>query len=148
VNGKYKLIELAGNNFWGESSPEWKEEVPQIAGQEPETSKVVADTGVPVATEKPDLTVTILDCMSGDIYFTLNNEGAGDTTAGSIEYNVYDGASASTTLYTYSGDIAAGSSTGTLSQSNGCDPTYGASITVDPNSLIDESDETNNTDSL
>ena len=45
INGEYKLIELAGNNFWGESLKEWREEVPQIAGQEPEGM--------------PDLTVTI-----------------------------------------------------------------------------------------
>ncbi len=147
VNGKYKLIELAGNNFWGESSPEWKEEVPQIAGQEPETSKVATSTGV-VVTGLPDLTVSILDCSGGYIYFTLNNEGAADTTAGSIEYEVYDGSLPATNAYTYNGDITAGTSTGTISQSHNCDAVYGGSVTADPNDLIDESDETNNQESI
>lgn len=34
VNGKYKLIELAGNNLWGASLAEWRDEVGGISGQE------------------------------------------------------------------------------------------------------------------
>jgi len=34
INGKYKLIKIAGNNFWGGSLKEWTDEVGDIAGQE------------------------------------------------------------------------------------------------------------------
>jgi len=33
VDGRYLLIELAGNNLFGDSLPEWRQEVPQIVGQ-------------------------------------------------------------------------------------------------------------------
>jgi len=39
VNGKYLLIELAGNHLFGGSLDEWKEEVPIISGQRPEDKK-------------------------------------------------------------------------------------------------------------
>ena len=39
INGKYKLIELAGNNLWGNSLSEWMEEVPYIKGQEEQATQ-------------------------------------------------------------------------------------------------------------
>ncbi len=138
VNGKYKLIQLAGNNFWGKSLREWREEVPEIAGQEPE--KTVEGT--------PDLIVDILDCSGGNIYFELKNIGTGATTAGNINYEVYDGSIPITTTYAYSNDIPAGASSGNLSQPHNCDAVYGGYITVDVDDMIDESDETNNQSSI
>lgn len=100
VNGKYKLIELAGNNFWGKSLPEWTEEVPQIAGQEPETSGSGA---------LPDLTVTILPGGGiSDVAFNINNNGAA-TAFAPIYYKIdYCG---STTTGLYEEDIFPGNST-------------------------------------
>jgi len=132
INGKYKLIELAGNNFWGESLPEWREEVPHIAGQEIEV--------------KPDLTVTIEGCILtgtgvGKVSFRLNNIGATPAATGEIEYKVIN--DIGDTIYTYNGDLDVGSSSEVIEQDNLCIPSaYG--VYVDPNNLIDESDETNN----
>ncbi len=33
IDGKYKLIGVAGNVFWGESLQEWRDDTPKIAGQ-------------------------------------------------------------------------------------------------------------------
>ncbi len=131
INGQYKLIELAGNNFWGASLPEWREEVPQIAGQEPE------------AVILPDLTVTITSCPdTGPAEFKITNLGAA-TTSGSIEYETFD-AAGGTNSYIYNGNILMNESIN-LSKPHNCGA---GNITVDPNNLIEESDETNNQASI
>jgi hypothetical protein len=97
VDGRYLLIELAGNNLFGGSLQEWVEEVPQIAGQ----IAVAGDKdnggndhgggdgnddggGVPVAPELPDL--LILDAkwepnyagaLEGALSFVVRNIGLG-----------------------------------------------------------------------
>jgi len=79
VNGKYKLIELAGNNFWGKSLREWTEEVPQIAGQEPENTVSGGESG---GGALPDLTVTIpAGGGISDVAFNINNTGTATAIA-------------------------------------------------------------------
>ncbi len=124
INGEYKLIEIAGNNFWGGSLPEWREEVIHIAGEEP---------------EKPDLTVTVTSCVT-ELNFKITNLGA-MTSTGEIEYEIFDGGGAgSTNRYTYYGNIALNESVN-LSQPHNC---KGGTITIDQNNLIEEANEDNN----
>jgi len=125
VNGHYKLIGLAGNNFWGESLPEWKEEVPQIAGQE--------------VYELPDLTIK-LSCSGTTGTFVIQNIGGGDTTNGSIEYRVTTNASSQD--FTYDSDLAAGEESNPINANDVC--LDGGVIIVDPNNSISESNEENN----
>lgn len=77
INGKYKLIELAGNHFWGGSLPEWREEVPEIAGQ------VKENYGT------PNIVISNLSCQDdypNKVTFDLFNNGDGN--AESVEYTV------------------------------------------------------------
>jgi len=133
INGEYKLIEIAGNNFWGGSLPEWREEVIHIAGEEP---------------EKPDLTVTITSCPDGGpIVFEIKNLGV-KTTLGEIEYRVTDTQSGgSINSYIYDGDISMNESVRLSQSTHNCRSGKG-DVTVDQNNLIDESNEDNNIDSL
>jgi len=70
VDGDYLLVELAGNSLFGDSLPEWVEEVPQISGQE-----LVFDNSTPdfvVKATPADLIVesAVLHCnpdMSGSM---------------------------------------------------------------------------------
>lgn len=143
VDGDYKLIELAGNIFWGGSSSEWREEVPTIAGQEVYT--VTQEQEVVVA--DPDLVIKNLFCSpmydpaGATIEFDIVNLG-GATDSGSVDY-FYD---AQNDMYditdTYFDDIGSGE-TVHISISGEC---YGGNpATVDPDDLIEESDESNNT---
>jgi hypothetical protein len=143
INGKYKLIGLAGNNFWGGSLAEWREEVPQIAGQEiyakPSTS---VEPKSEIAPEYPDLTVSITDCSSGTVYFKLKNIGDGDTTLGRVEYDIKENGSYTGNIKTYDGDIAAHSEVSLTYDVGDC--YYLDAIKVDPNNFIEETDENNN----
>ncbi len=140
INGKYKLIELAGNNLWGDSLSEWKEEVPEIAGQE----TTPTDTTSPDTQALPDLTVEINYCDSGEVSFKIKNIGEGPTTSGSIEYNIMtSGISVSGTNGTYSGNLEAGEEV-TLTHTVDC--VYLDGVEVDQNDLIEESNENNNID--
>ena len=128
VNGKYKLIELAGNHFWGGSLPEWREEVPKIAGQVEEALL-------------PDLTVEIVSCISGTLSFKIKNIGEGATTSGVIEYDTKENGSYTGQVGTYDDDLEAGEEV-SLSRNVGCN--YLNALKVDPNNLIEESNEANN----
>jgi len=135
IDGKYYLIELAGNNLWADSVEEWREEVPSISGQ------VVYD---PPPTAYPDLVIQNLDCPSGfggamPLTFDIVNIGESSTSSGSVEYTA-SGLSTPNPR-TYPSDIASGES---ISISITGDCYSPISATVDPNNLIQESDETNN----
>lgn len=135
VNGKYKLIELAGNNFWGISLPEWREEVPQIAGQEIYVNSNGNELSGASGGGLPDLTTAC-----GIDWMIIYNIGTADTTAGSIDYESSLGNG------TYSGDIPAGGNTGEMGgvycPDSGSVSDY---VTVNPANVIEESDYTNNT---
>jgi len=133
VNGKYKLIQLAGNNFWGKSLPEWTEEVPEIAGQELETT----------LDKLPDLTFENVNCSgstSGTLTFDIVNLG-GSTNSGSIEYVISENSTYNDPPHIYNGDISSGDRV-TLSKMVDCGM-YN-NIVLDPNDLISESDKSNN----
>ena len=149
INGKYKLIELAGNNLWGNSLPEWKEEVPHIAGEEPEQKSGL-----------PDLVVYETCQNSGT--FVIKNIGSASTNSGEIEYSLVARSNGheipiGSNPYIYPHDIEAGGTSEPLSCFGSANPIgsgelvisgSGSSsdiiITVDPNNLIDESNEQNN----
>ncbi len=153
INGKYKLIELAGNNLWGSSLAEWKEEIPHIAGEEKytqtETSNSEQTPGTgngenPEQSGQPDLIIE-QSCLSTG-YFVIKNIGTASTTSGSIEYKLTENSgvspNASSSNETYSGDLGPNESSGNLEC--GSIGIYGGTIEVDPNNLIDELDENNN----
>jgi hypothetical protein len=137
INGEYKLIEVAGNTLWGESLEEWKEEVPQIPGQESEEEP---DTTTQSAL--PDL-IIINECVTSG-QFKIKNIGQGSTTNGEIQYRIFS--NGDTFDETYSGDLAPGESSSGLN-CNGAE-VYGGVITIDPDNLIEESNENNNELSL
>ncbi len=132
IEGKYYLIEVAGNHLWADSVAEWREEVPKIPGQEAE----------PASTNSlPDLTVENILCPSGGggampVTFDIANIGAGATTSGRIEYLINGSTSG-----TYFGDLEAGE-TAHISTTADCYASVG--VNVDPDDMIEESDETNN----
>ncbi len=148
INGKYKLIELAGNNLWGDSLDEWKEEVPEIPGQESE-DETNSDTYPPSESVDPnppieevflpDL-VIIESCVNSGT-FVIKNQGEGDTTSGYIEYSLTaDDGQTATNIYEE--NLAAGETSSEIY----CDAvsSYGGTIEVDPNNQIEESNEDNN----
>lgn len=128
IDGKYKLIELAGNNLWADSVEEWTDEVPSISGQED--------------VQEPDLIVESITCTDSDTFVNLKitNIGTGTTKAGSIEWSIksvgvdFDGV--------ISKDIAAGEYE-KVSIFINCNGSY--SGTVDPDNKIPESNNDNNT---
>jgi hypothetical protein len=136
INGKYKLIQLAGNNFWGKSLKEWTDEVLDIAGQVEELNK---------RDSLPDLVIQNFTCPSGfggamPIEFNLVNIGDAATHFGSIEYT--HSSFSMPYIRTYNGDLEPGESV-TITGTADC---YGGeTATVDPNDLIDESNPNNNT---
>ena len=145
VNGKYKLIELAGNNFWGQSLPEWTEEVGDIAGQEVYTD-ASGNPSVNPPAGLPDLTVTINSASVSEVLFSINNIGA--TTASSPIHYQIDFCGLPSQSYTYTSDIAAGDDSGEISQVLGmCYSSAIIVITIDPDGLIAEEDDQNNQDS-
>ncbi len=137
INGDYKLIELAGNHLWGNSLADWKEEVPRIAGQEPDPiSTAISDGGL------PDLTVVSV-CPSGfggamPITITVTNNGDTATTSGSIYY----GGSAFFSSFEHVGNLSPGES---FVENKTGDCYNGNTVIVDPDDYIEEDDEDNNT---
>jgi hypothetical protein len=147
INGEYKLIELAGNYFWGESLPEWREEVPQIAGQElyPRSLNV----SLPV-----DLTVENVNCtgdsMTDTITFDIVNLSSVATDNGSVEYRlITDGANSGhvETTGSYNGDIK-GNTRVTVTDTSHFEDGYcsfdAIKVIVNPNETIEETNYNNN----
>ena len=134
INGEYKLIELAGNHFWGESLPQWTQEVPQIAGQEPEQQ---------VSTGLPDLVVVNETCVGISIVqFAIQNIGQSATQNGAIEWSTSNGPTNDSG--TYAGDLQPGATSSTIIASVYDCTAATTTIIVDPNDFIQESDESNN----
>ncbi|NOX15831.1 MAG: hypothetical protein GXP61_07395, partial [Epsilonproteobacteria bacterium] len=123
VNGKYKLIGLAGNNFWGGSLAEWRDEVPDIAGQEP---KIL-----------PDLIITKASVFSGNLAVFIKNQGDKDVTSSIKVEDTSTGDSV-----TYSNGLPAGGTA--IVQISNTQAQAGDTVVIDPNNTIQESDETNN----
>jgi len=146
MNGQYKLIEVAGNHLWGNSLAEWRDEVPDIVGQEKEVVVVQTDDGVQqevpeeevIEEEKlPDLVITNAVCNDEEnITITIYNQGEGDAV--SPKYikisEIMDNG--------YPGTLAAGEEGEVNSQTISI--CYGNTYTVDSDNEIEESDEDNN----
>ena len=135
IDGKYYLIELAGNNLWADSIEEWREEVPSISGQVVYAPPPPGTTPPPTA--KPDLVFGTVICSGSSVSFEIKNIGTAATTHGSIPYNVNG------TGFDYPSDLAAGASTGEISAIADC--TTSGSLVVNSDGLIVESDMSNNT---
>lgn len=132
INGEYKLVELAGNNFWGGSLPEWTEEVSDIAGQEPETIGLLPDLIITSATDDGNSQTTIV----------VKNQGEKDVTSSIKVINNDTGNEAE-----YTGGLIIGDSVNIVIL---FDNTWsvGDITEVDPDNTIEESDETNNQSTL
>ena len=129
VNGKYKLIELAGNNFWGGSLPEWREEVPQIAGQE--EYDVQHEDGLP----------DLVPSCSQAYKVAIANIGTSSTQTGEIHFTITTDSSSDGYIMTR--DLSAGES---HESSISCPAPSGTEgyVIVNPDQMIEESDYTNN----
>ena len=132
INGKYLLIELAGNNLFGGSLQEWRDEVPQIVGQEAE----------PVVDDLPDLVVEDVLLTGGSVSsvqtltFVVRNIGTAPSS--SCQVSADNTTLTNTTVSPLEPNeeqhfkgIFSGSSSG--------------SIRVDSSNEVKESDENNNT---
>ena len=158
INGKYKLIELAGNNLWGNSLNEWKKEVPHVTGEE----KVQKDKDKQKEEEQgddqggdqdvestgsPDLVIE--QTCQEDGYFKIKNIGTASTNTEYIEYAKISSEYSPTAdeqIETYRGALAPEESSEELNC--GSVGIYGGIIIVDPNNQIDESNEDNNKASI
>ena len=138
INGKYKLIMISGNNFWGGSLPEWKEEVGDIAGQE---SKVIvgdnvngeyADGGT---AGLPDLVIVSSTLIYGQIVTIVKNQGQVDIPAGTDIYVVCGMDSSND-----GGGLVVGATVSIATSDY-----YAGSCTVDPDDFIEEENSNNNT---
>ena len=145
INGKYKLIKISGNNFWGGSLPEWKDEVGDISGQE--SKDIVGDNvngeyGSGGGAQLPDLAVQNITCpgpSTSPLEFDIVNVGQG-VALGSIEYEFYEDGSSHYNEF-YSSDIGVGQSVHIVtSGSVQCGSPYYKRVIIDPNNLIDEID--------
>ena len=90
----------------------------------------------------PDL--IIVETCQNNGNFVIKNIGTAGTNSGSIQYKLTQSgiSSAGSTTDEYSADIGPGESSGEIScQDVGI---YGGTIEVDPNNLIEESNENNN----
>jgi len=91
IDGKYYLVQVEGNNLFGISLPEWREEVPPIAGQESQLSQDAQSSDDNVVS-LPD--VQIIDARStcagstmDSVYFDIKNIGNA-TASGTVDYTV------------------------------------------------------------
>ena len=136
VDGKYQLVELAGNNLFGGSLQEWTEEVPQIAGQE----VVVAGAG-----DLPDLIVTYVSDDGYIINYTVQNIGTAPSSECQIdcEYTpIFGGPPIHDTGVV--APLAVGEvRSGTLN----ADYPTSITLTIDSTNVVAESNEDNNTSS-
>ena len=131
IDGKYYLIEIAGNNLWGDSVEEWREEVTQIAGQEPEI--IQSGDGREL---KPDLIVSNFTVLN----FDMENIGTADTQ-NSISWTVHCLGSLEDNG-TYSGGLDAGDTTTIAFNASSCPAAL--TIVIDTNDDVDELREDNN----
>jgi len=144
MNGQYKLIEVAGNHLWGDSLLEWRDEVPDIVGQEKEEIVVQTDDGNVQVVEQeeqdpglPDLIISSAVCNSDtNITITVKNQGEADAV--SPKYVEVSGIMSNG----YPGTIAAGDEVQITSDT--ISVCWGNSYEVDPDNEIDEEDENNN----
>lgn len=141
INGEYKLIEYAGNILFGDSSEELIDDGVHIPGELEEVVKV-NDEKVVKVTEvalKPDLIVTNVSVVNASAStFDIENIGNGNVL-GAIEWVDRCG----NVIGTHNGGLDAGD-TVTINYNayqNSCTP---QEIAVDPDNLIDESNENNN----
>ncbi len=155
INGEYLLIELAGNDLFGASLPEWTDETPNIPGQELSSNPSSGSSNP--SSGKSDLII-------GSV---VEGESAGYATVTIQVRNIGIAVSQPTTmdvdidmnLSSFSvniGALPAGGSftytcTADQSASNACPDSNGwgvsvvvEEVNVDPNSLIDELSESNN----
>jgi hypothetical protein len=135
VNGKYKLIELAGNDLFGASLPEWTDETPQIPGQ---VIKAVASStaSTTTTTSKPDLIITsvYLD-TDGNLHFTVKNQGT--AASGACQAQASNSVHDSFAPISIPALPAGGTYSAPLSAS-------AERVDVDINNVVDESNESNN----
>ncbi|WP_321365519.1 CARDB domain-containing protein [uncultured Desulfuromusa sp.] len=203
VEGDYLLIELAGNQLFGASLPEWVQEVPPISGQEmtavatepgavcdeqhlnlcdasncafnngywydnschqtPYNPAAVCDsqhlelcdstncdypgpgywydnTCNATPQGQPDLTVAIVDWMSGTLWFTVTNSGTVASTACTLQWMEYPSVSMPYTDEMTIGPVAAGSSVSLTFDGVGSN----GQLTIDSTNVVSESNESNN----
>jgi len=134
VNGKYLLIELAGNDLFGSSLAEWTSETPAIPGQEatPTGNSGMADLSIQSA--------ALLNAADYNFIMTIANTG----TAASLPTTFRAVRNGGGSFYTDT--IPAINPGATYSYSNTIISAPGLDlVTIDPDNIVPESNETNNT---
>lgn len=155
INGHYKLIKIAGNNFWGGSLSEWREEVGDIAGQ---SSKDVAGDNVNgvytseqqkiivESEDEPEIPLPNLT-FGCDKYLHIINDGLVDINE-PISYIWCESSNCITR--TYSDGIQSNGITPYLLKDNGdyiqCPTDSSSCFYVDSDKSIEESNEDDNYD--
>ncbi|MDA3834692.1 MAG: hypothetical protein PF495_15010 [Spirochaetales bacterium] len=133
VNGKYLLIELAGNDLFGASLPEWTEETPSIAGQEVAVS---GNSNTPTGLPDLYMACSYFDQAGGNFQVVIQNGGTASSGPGSMVVTGKGG-----TITRSIPAIASGAThTDTFAGAGYSSPEY----VLDSTNVITESDETNN----
>jgi hypothetical protein len=141
VDGEYKLVEIAGNNLWGRSFSEWRDEVIVLADQEPEENGEPSPSPSPApAPSGADLLVTLHTWDSGAACVSVKNNG--DLTATNFTITI-ENTTAPNMMSEKHIDLAAGS-TKTVEFIGIGDIGHSYRITADIEDTVTESDEGNN----
>ena len=146
INGDYLLIELKGDDLFGSSLAEWTEETPTIPGQSITPGNAGNDAGTPstgttTPVALPDLLVGLIyQTGSSSIDVSIHNLGTAPSPATQIlmEENIMTSPFSSTLTLP---PLAPGG-VHTFSHFFGGPEPY--RVTVDPNNMVQESNETNN----
>lgn len=148
VNGDYLLVELAGNDLFGASLPEWTEETPSVPGQEAVPANNPGSDTEP-ATGQADLAIQdgSAHYLGGPSTFTFQmtvvNTGSAASLPTTVNFRSYYPMSAVGNVFIPA--IPAGGTHLTTSTDSYDSGNHLESVTIDPHNTVPESNETNNT---
>jgi hypothetical protein len=142
VNGEYLLVELAGNDLFGASLAEWSEETPSIPGQEAPPVNNSGGAATPVA--KADLAIQSVQAVSiSSLSVIIANTGQAASQSTTVSITYPPGPIDS---FTQNIDaINSGDSFNLIIPYYDASPISVTLITIDPNNIVPESNESNNT---
>ena len=142
VNGKYLLIELAGNDLFGSSLAEWTNETPTIPGQETAPASGQKATPATPASGMADLVIQSAVFADGLYYLdiVIANIGTAVSTATTFQIDRTGGG----TFLIPIPALNPGSSYSHQDYTGIYAPSIDL-VTIDPNNIVPESNEANNT---
>jgi len=146
INGDYLLVELAGNDLFGSSLPEWTEETPSIPGQEASPNPDSGNNNPPAGLA--DLVIQSTGYVPAFGSITVNNfdvviANNGSVASGPTVVNVITAVSGNLDQI----NIPAIPAGGTYSFTSVTGYEIGlhvASVSIDPNNVVPETNDANN----